>query len=52
MYPLNVVKSSLTNLQALDSEGIAYYMSRWYTKDELVFRLAMYIVMAPLAGGE
>ncbi len=32
--------------------GIAYYMSRWYTKDELVFRLALYIVMAPLAGGE
>ena len=25
-------------------------MSRWYRKSELVFRLAFYIVMAPLAG--
>lgn len=30
--------------------GIAYYMSRWYRRAELAFRLAMYIVMAPLAG--
>ncbi|USW58134.1 Putative major facilitator superfamily, MFS transporter superfamily [Septoria linicola] len=30
--------------------GIAYYMSRWYRRKELAFRLAMYIVMAPLAG--
>ncbi|KAI5449863.1 hypothetical protein NCC49_003979 [Naganishia albida] len=30
--------------------GIAYYLSRWYTKDELAFRLALYIVCAPLAG--
>lgn len=30
--------------------GIAYYMSRWYRRTELAFRLAMYIVMAPLAG--
>ncbi|BEJ16618.1 hypothetical protein CspHIS471_0600190 [Cutaneotrichosporon sp. HIS471] len=30
--------------------GIAYYMSRWYRKAELGFRLALYIVMAPLAG--
>lgn len=30
--------------------GIAYYMSRWYRKSELAFRLALYIVMAPLAG--
>ncbi|KAF2870787.1 putative MFS transporter [Massariosphaeria phaeospora] len=30
--------------------GIAYYMSRWYTRSELVFRLSLYIVMAPLAG--
>jgi hypothetical protein len=22
--------------------GIAYYLSRWYTKDELVFRLSLY----------
>lgn len=30
--------------------GIAYYMSRWYRRSELSFRLALYIVMAPLAG--
>ncbi|KAH7025018.1 major facilitator superfamily transporter [Microdochium trichocladiopsis] len=30
--------------------GIAYYMSRWYTRAELTFRLSLYIVMAPLAG--
>lgn len=30
--------------------GIAFYLSRWYRKDELTFRLAGYIVCAPLAG--
>jgi MFS family permease len=30
--------------------GIAYYLSRWYTRSELTFRLGLYIVMAPLAG--
>ncbi|KAK4145585.1 major facilitator superfamily domain-containing protein [Dichotomopilus funicola] len=30
--------------------GIAYYMSRWYRRAELTFRLSLYIVMAPLAG--
>lgn len=30
--------------------GIAYYMSRWYRRGELAFRLSLYIVMAPLAG--
>ncbi|PGH17948.1 hypothetical protein AJ79_00847 [Helicocarpus griseus UAMH5409] len=30
--------------------GIAYYLSRWYRKHELAFRLSLYIVMAPLAG--
>ncbi|UZJ50782.1 hypothetical protein CBS101457_000102 [Exobasidium rhododendri] len=30
--------------------GIAYYLSRWYTRGELAFRLSMYIVCAPLAG--
>jgi hypothetical protein len=28
--------------------GIAYYMSRWYRRSELAFRLSLYIVMAPL----
>ncbi|KAJ5462218.1 hypothetical protein N7530_010423 [Penicillium desertorum] len=30
--------------------GIAYYMSRWYRRSELAFRISLYIVMAPLAG--
>lgn len=30
--------------------GIAYYLSRWYRRSELVFRLALYVVMAPMAG--
>ena len=30
--------------------GVAYYMSRWYRRSELVFRLSLYIIMAPLAG--
>lgn len=30
--------------------GIAYYMSRWYRRSELTFRLSLYIVMAALAG--
>ncbi|TNY19180.1 putative MFS transporter [Rhodotorula diobovata] len=30
--------------------GIAFFLSRFYRKDELGFRLALYIVCAPLAG--
>lgn len=30
--------------------GLAYYLSRWYRKAELGFRLGLYIVMTPLAG--
>lgn len=30
--------------------GIAYYLSRWYRRSELAFRLSLYIVSAPLAG--
>lgn len=30
--------------------GLAYYLSRFYRRDELTFRLSLYIVMAPLAG--
>ena len=30
--------------------GIAYYMSRWYKRAELAFRISLYVVMAPLAG--
>lgn len=30
--------------------GCAYYLSRWYRRSELAFRLALFIVTAPLAG--
>ena len=30
--------------------GIAYYLSRWYRRSELAFRMSVYIVMTPLAG--
>lgn len=30
--------------------GIAYYLSRWYRRSELAFRLSLYIVTAPLSG--
>ncbi|KAL2266025.1 hypothetical protein VTJ83DRAFT_5377 [Remersonia thermophila] len=30
--------------------GVAYYLSRWYRRSELTFRLGLYIVMAPMAG--
>jgi len=30
--------------------GISYYLSRWYRKSELAFRLSLYLVASPLAG--
>ncbi|KAI1849164.1 hypothetical protein JX265_012798 [Neoarthrinium moseri] len=30
--------------------GISYYLSRWYRRSELAFRLSLFIVMSPLAG--
>ena len=30
--------------------GVAYYLSRWYRRSELTFRLGLYLVMGPLAG--
>ncbi|KAA8646597.1 uncharacterized protein ATNIH1004_008030 [Aspergillus tanneri] len=30
--------------------GIAYYLSCWYKRAELAFRLSLYLVMSPLAG--
>ncbi|KAM5366985.1 hypothetical protein ACJZ2D_010253 [Fusarium nematophilum] len=30
--------------------GIAYYLSRWYRRSELTFRLGLYLVTGPLAG--
>ncbi|KAH8889423.1 MFS general substrate transporter [Thozetella sp. PMI_491] len=30
--------------------GIAYYLSRWYRRSELTFRMSIFVAMAPLAG--
>ncbi|ORY76908.1 putative MFS transporter [Leucosporidium creatinivorum] len=30
--------------------GCSYYLSRWYRKSELVFRLSLFLVASPLAG--
>ncbi|KAH7117351.1 major facilitator superfamily domain-containing protein [Dactylonectria macrodidyma] len=45
-----VVRFLLGIFEAGMLPGIAYYLSRWYRRAELVFRLSLYIVMAPLAG--
>lgn len=45
-----VVRFILGIFEAGMLPGIAYYLSRWYRRSELVFRLSLYIVMAPLAG--
>lgn len=47
---LNAVRFLLGIFEAGLLPGIAYYMSRWYRRSELGFRLSLYIVMAPLAG--
>ncbi|KAJ9102007.1 hypothetical protein QFC19_004932 [Naganishia cerealis] len=31
--------------------GIAYYFGRWYRREEITFRMGLYIACAPLAGG-
>ena len=30
--------------------GCAYYLSRWYKRSELTFRLGLWMTMAPLSG--
>lgn len=47
---LSAVRFLLGIFEAGMMPGIAYYLSRWYRRSELAFRLALYIVMAPLAG--
>ncbi|CAI6089377.1 unnamed protein product [Clonostachys chloroleuca] len=47
---LSAVRFLLGIFEAGMMPGIAYYLSRWYRRSELAFRLALYLVMAPLAG--
>ncbi len=50
IHSVSAVRFLLGVFEAGMLPGIAYYMSRWYRRSELVFRLSLYIVMAPLAG--
>lgn len=47
---LSAVRFILGIFEAGMMPGIAYYLSRWYRRAELTFRLSLYIVMSPLAG--
>ncbi|KAI1211239.1 putative MFS transporter [Annulohypoxylon truncatum] len=44
------VRFLLGTFEAGMMPGISYYLSRWYRRSELVFRISLFIVMAPLAG--
>ncbi|EEA23267.1 hypothetical protein TMatcc_002125 [Talaromyces marneffei ATCC 18224] len=50
IHAVSAVRFLLGMFEAGLLPGIAYYMSRWYRRSELAFRLSCYIVMAPLAG--
>ncbi|KAF2713340.1 putative MFS transporter [Pleomassaria siparia CBS 279.74] len=50
IHAMSGVRFLLGMFEAGMMPGIAYYMSRWYRRSELAFRLSLYIVMAPLAG--
>lgn len=45
-----VVRFLLGIFEAGVLPAIAYYLSRFYRRSELAFRLALYIVMGPLSG--
>ncbi|KAI7722801.1 putative MFS transporter [Hortaea werneckii] len=44
------VRFLLGVFEAVMMSGIAYYLSRWYGRSKLAFRLALDVVAAPLAG--
>ncbi|RDW95147.1 MFS transporter-10 [Coleophoma crateriformis] len=50
IHQASAVRFLLGIFEAGMMPGIAYYLSRWYRRSELAFRLSLYIVMAPLAG--
>ncbi|KAH8661690.1 major facilitator superfamily domain-containing protein [Tricladium varicosporioides] len=50
IHTVSAVRFLLGMFEAGMMPGIAYYLSRWYRRSELAFRLSLYIVMAPLAG--
>jgi sugar phosphate permease len=44
------IRFLLGAFEAAMMPGMAYYLSRWYRRSELTFRISLYIIMAPLAG--
>ncbi|KAF9887519.1 hypothetical protein FE257_010097 [Aspergillus nanangensis] len=57
VYPINLAwlwrllhRNCIRIFEAGMMPGIAYYMSRWYTKSELTFRISYYIVMGSVGG--
>ncbi|QSZ35404.1 hypothetical protein DSL72_008274 [Monilinia vaccinii-corymbosi] len=50
-HTMSAIRFVLGIFEAGMLPGIAYYLSRWYRRSELSFRLALYVVMAPMAGG-
>lgn len=50
IHQVSAVRFLLGMFEAGMLPGIAYYLSRWYRRSELAFRLSLYIVMSPLAG--
>jgi len=47
---LCAIRFLLGTFEAGMMPGIAYYLSRWYQRAELTFRLSLYVMTAPLAG--
>ncbi|KAK3356596.1 major facilitator superfamily domain-containing protein [Lasiosphaeria hispida] len=45
-----VIRFLLGIFEAGMMPGTTYYLSRWYKRSELTFRLSLYLVTAPLAG--
>jgi len=50
IHALYAIRFLLGVFEAGMLPGIAYYLSRWYRRNELTYRLAVYMVGTPLAG--
>ncbi|KAI9640997.1 hypothetical protein NHQ30_010424 [Ciborinia camelliae] len=50
IHTVSAVRFLLGIFEAGMLPGIAYYLSRWYRRSELSFRLSLYMVTSPLAG--
>ncbi|KAI5456263.1 major facilitator superfamily domain-containing protein [Mariannaea sp. PMI_226] len=50
MFGICTIATGFVQTQCSLLPGIAYYLSRWYRRAELAFRLSLYLVISPLAG--